>query len=59
MTVDVNYWWIIIFAVAIVLLIRWMIRHDREDEKKFTKEIIQSELKASKHKENKDTDVTL
>lgn len=58
MTVDINYWWIAVLVVAIVLLITWLIRRDRKDEKEFRNEIIQSELKSDKHKESKDSDVT-
>ena len=59
MTIDINYWWVAGLAVAIVLLITWMIRRDRKDEQEFKKEIIQSELKdTDKHKEIKDSDVT-
>lgn len=59
MTVDVNYWWVGALAIAIILLITWVIKRDRKDEKSFTKEIIQSELKATeKHKDSKDSDVT-
>jgi short subunit fatty acids transporter len=58
MTVNVNYWCVALLAIAIVLLIRWMIKRDRKEEKNFKREIIQSELKADRHKEAKDSDTT-
>jgi len=59
MTVDINYWWVGVLAVAIILLITWVIRRNRKDEKNFRQEIIRSELNAAdKHKETKDSDIT-
>lgn len=58
MTADVNYWWVGALIIVIALLITWLIRRDRKDEKEFEKEIIQSEIKADEHKETKDSDIT-
>lgn len=58
MTADVNYWWVGALAIAIALLITWMIRRDRKDEKEYTKEIIGSGLKTHRHKDAKDADIT-
>ncbi|MFD2874667.1 hypothetical protein ACFS5N_19435 [Mucilaginibacter ximonensis] len=58
MIVDVNYWWVGGLAIAIVLLITWLIKRDRKDEKAFEKKIIQSELKPDSPHELKDSDIT-
>ena len=58
MTTDVNYWWVGVLIIAIAVLITWLIRRDRKDEKEFKREIIQSEIKADEHKEIKDSDIT-
>jgi short subunit fatty acids transporter len=49
MTADLNYWWVSVIVLAAILLITWLIRHDRKDQKDFEKRIIQSELKMDKH----------
>ncbi|MDO3627631.1 hypothetical protein [Mucilaginibacter sp. BT774] len=41
----INYWWSGVFIVLIIVLIIWLIRRNRKDEKSFEQEIIQSELK--------------
>jgi len=58
MTVDINYWWVGVLAIAIILLITWLIKRDRKDEKDFEKEIIDSELKSDKPRESQDSDIT-
>jgi hypothetical protein len=58
MTVDINYWWVGVLAIAIILLITWLIKRDRKDEKAFEKEIIDSELKSDKPRESQDSDIT-
>ncbi|MCC8425413.1 hypothetical protein [Mucilaginibacter sp. UR6-11] len=58
MTVDVNYWLVGLLFLAIVILIRWLIRRDRKDEKDFERTIIDGEVKSEKHIENKDPDTT-
>jgi hypothetical protein len=40
------------------LLITWLIKRDRKDEKDFEKEIIDSELKSDKPRESQDSDIT-
>jgi Ca2+/Na+ antiporter len=42
---DINYWVVGAFVVAIVVLIAWLIKRNRKDEKAFEEEIIQSDLK--------------
>lgn len=58
MTVDINYWWVGALAIAIILLITWLIKRDRKDEKDFEKEMIDSELKSDKPRESQDSDIT-
>jgi preprotein translocase subunit YajC len=42
---EINYWWLIPFLLLMALLVIWLIRRNRKDEKIFEKKIIQSELK--------------
>jgi hypothetical protein len=49
MAVDINYWLVGLLLLAIVLLMRWLVRHNRKDEKDFEKEIILKEIKSRKH----------
>jgi hypothetical protein len=42
---DINYWWVSMFALLVIILVIWLIRRNRKDEKILEKEIIQSELK--------------
>ncbi len=58
MGVDVNYWWVGLIILGAILLITWLIKRDRKDEKDFKNQIIQSELKPEEHDENKDSDVS-
>lgn len=58
MTVDINYWWVGGLTIAIILLITWLIKRDRKDEKAYENEIIQSELKSDKPRESQDSDIT-
>jgi hypothetical protein len=57
MGVDVNYWWVGLIILGAAILITWLIKRDRKDEKDFKNEIIQSEIKPEKHDEDKDKDV--
>lgn len=54
MGVDVNYWWVGVIILGAIILITWLIKRDRKDEKDFKNEIIQSEIKPEKHDEDKD-----
>jgi hypothetical protein len=58
MTADINYWWVGALVIAIILLITWLIRRNRKDEKAYENEIIQSELKSDKPRESQDSDIT-
>lgn len=57
MNVDVNYWWVGLIILGAILLIMWLIKRDRKDEKDFKNKIIQSEIKPEKHDEDEDKDV--
>ncbi|WP_199233738.1 hypothetical protein [Pedobacter sp. HMWF019] len=48
---QINYWWIGAVAVIMVVLIIWLIKRNRKDEKVYEKEIIESELKSEDHRE--------
>ncbi|HEY9000653.1 MAG TPA: hypothetical protein VIM89_04835 [Mucilaginibacter sp.] len=41
---DISYWGTGLFIAAMVILVSWLIRRNRKDEKTFEGEIIQSEL---------------
>jgi hypothetical protein len=58
MGVDINYWWVGLLILGAGILITWLIKRDRKDEKDFKEEIIKSEIKPEEHTENKDSDVT-
>ncbi|MES2377174.1 MAG: hypothetical protein V4553_11375 [Bacteroidota bacterium] len=58
MAVDVNYWWVGLLVLGAAILITWLIKRDRKDEKAFKDEIIQSEIKPEEHTENRDSDVS-
>ena len=58
MTLDINYWWVSVLALGVILLITWVVRRNRKDEKQFEKEIIDSDLKATIQRESKDSDTT-
>lgn len=50
---EINYWWTGLFVLLMVILVIWLIRRNRKDEKIFEEDLIQSELKPE---ENKDHD---
>jgi preprotein translocase subunit YajC len=50
--IDINYWWTGLFIVLMVILMIWLIRRNRKDEKTFEKEMIQSELKPEDDKDH-------
>lgn len=50
---DINYWWTGLFIVLMIILIIWLIRRNRKDEKTFEMEMFQSEVKLE---DNKDYD---
>lgn len=49
---NINYWGIGLFTAVMVVLILWLIRRNRKDEKTFEEEIIQSELKPEEDKDH-------
>jgi len=46
---DINYWWVGLTLLAMILLISWLIRRNQKDKKTYEKEIMQSEIKPEKH----------
>ena len=58
MTTSINYWWTGLVLLLLVLLVIWLIKRNRKDEKDLEKEIIQSELKPEKHDDDVDKEVT-
>jgi putative exporter of polyketide antibiotics len=46
---NINYWSVGLFLLAAVILIIWLIKRNRKDEKEFEDEIIQSEIKPKDH----------
>lgn len=49
---DVNYFIAGIVIVAVIGLIIFLIRRNRKDEKRFEKDMIDSEIKPEKHKDD-------
>jgi putative exporter of polyketide antibiotics len=41
---DSNYWWLSLFLILMVILVIWLIKRNRKDEKEYKKELIRSEL---------------
>lgn len=54
---DINYWWIAPLAIAVVIMIIWVLKRDQKDKDDFEKEIIESELKSEKHDGERDREV--
>ncbi|MDB5157200.1 MAG: hypothetical protein JWR50_1907 [Mucilaginibacter sp.] len=48
----INYWCTGLFIVLMILLVIWLVRRNRKDEKTFEKELIQSELKPEGDKDH-------
>ena len=46
---DINYWWIAPLAIAVIVMIIWVLKRDRKDKDVFVHDIIESELPAKKH----------
>ena len=46
---EINYLIVAAVSLAIVVLIIFLIRRNHKDQKEFENEVIQSELKSSKH----------
>lgn len=54
---DINYWWIAPLAIAVVIMIIWILKRDQKDKNDFEKEIIESELPPEKHDGERDKEV--
>ena len=54
---DINYWWIAPLAIAVIVMIIWVLKRDLKNKDDFEKKIIESELHAEKHAGEKDKEV--
>lgn len=54
---DINYWWIAPLAIAVIIMIIWVLKRDQKDKDDLEKEIIESELKHEKHDGERDKEV--
>jgi hypothetical protein len=54
---DINYWWIAPLAIAVIVMIIWVLNRDQKDKDDFEKEIIDSELTTEKHDDERDKEV--
>ena len=54
---DINYWWIAPIAVAVIVMIIWVLKRDQKDKDDFVHDIIESELPAEKHDGERDKEV--
>jgi hypothetical protein len=51
---DINYWWIAPIAIAVIIMIIWVLKRDQKDKDDFENEIIESEMHADKHDSERD-----
>lgn len=54
---DINYWWIAPLAIAVIVMIIWVLKRDLKNKDVFEKKIIESELHAEKHDGEQDKEV--
>ncbi len=52
METAINYWWLLPVLIVLLILVGWMIRRNTVDERRFEKDIIDSEMKPRKHNEH-------
>jgi hypothetical protein len=50
---DINYGWVGFALLLMIILIIWIIKRNKKDEKEYEDEIIQSEIKPKKHEDDK------
>ena len=48
---DINYWWVALTLVIMIVLIAWIIKRNKKDEKKYEDQIIQSDIRRKKHED--------
>lgn len=46
---ELNYWWLGLAALAVVILITWLVRRNMRDKRKFERNFLQSDIKPEKH----------
>jgi len=49
---EINYWWVSLFLMLMAVLVIWLIKRNRKDEKEWERELIQSELKPEENPDN-------
>ena len=49
---EINYWWVSLFLLLMAVLVIWLIKRNRKDEKEWERELIQSELKPEENPDN-------
>ncbi|GAB2986316.1 hypothetical protein GCM10027049_27010 [Mucilaginibacter puniceus] len=54
---EINYWWIAPIAIAVIVMIVWVLKRDQKDKDDFVQDIIESELHAEKHDGERDKEV--
>ena len=54
---EINYWWIAPLAIAVIVMIIWVLKRDLKNKDDFEKKIIESELHAEKHDDERDKEV--
>lgn len=46
---EINYWYATAFVLLMAVLIIWLIKRNRKDEKTFEKDFAESEIKPEEH----------
>jgi hypothetical protein len=57
MDVIINYWWAGVCLVLLIILLIWLIKRNRKDEKVFEKDFMQAEIKPEKHDDKQDKEI--
>jgi len=54
MDIVINYWWAFIGLALLAALVIWLIVRNVKDEKRYEKDLMQSEIKPEKHDDEED-----
>jgi flagellar biosynthesis/type III secretory pathway M-ring protein FliF/YscJ len=54
MDIVINYWWAFVGLGLLAVLVIWLIVRNVKDEKRFEKDLMQSEIKPEKHDDEED-----
>lgn len=49
---DINYWWLGLFIILMVILLIWLVKRNRKDQKEYEQELIKSELRPERNKDH-------